>query len=143
MPNEQKANATPPAFDLDKLTAENRKKFINKYNELLMLQEYEAGKLEHIKVNLPFNEDAESKSAGEGVFVLVYPDAKAAYDADETGTTYEGFLDNDSYYYPELKHGVKIPIKMQGETRPVVPYNWLFENYGAAVNWQAPSEGEL
>ena len=137
MPNEKKTTKAPTAAEFEelykKLSPENKKKCIAKYYELLMLQEYEAGKLEHIKVNLPFNEDAEKQSYGEGVFCLVYEDAKRAYDADENGTIYEGFIDNDSLYYPELKHGFKVPIKMQGaELRPIVPYNWLFANYGAA-----------
>ena len=85
--------------------------------------------LQHIKANLPTSESQYETGNGEGVFVLVTPEVKAAHDSDEAGTTYTGILDNDSYYYIGLKHGAEIPIEMRGECRPVVPFYWLIENY--------------
>lgn len=87
--------------------------------------------MEHIKVLLPSSEELFNVGVGEGVFVLVNEDAKKAYDTDENGTNYTGVLDNDSLYYPGLKHGAVIPFETRGEKRPVVPFKWLFENYGA------------
>ena len=58
-----------------------------------------------------------------------WKDVKKAYDTDEEGTSYTAILDNDSVYYPALIHGTEIPIEMRGENRPVVPYNWLINNY--------------
>jgi hypothetical protein len=85
--------------------------------------------MEHIKVNLPDSPEAYKNGNGEGVWVLVNEDVKRAYDTDEAGTTYEGILDNDSIYYPELMHGVVIPIEMRGNNRPVTPYEWLIDHY--------------
>lgn len=86
--------------------------------------------MEYIKVNLPASQEAYRNGNGEGVWVLVEENVKKAYDNDEGGTCYEGVLDNDSVYYPALKHGVTIPFEMRGENRPVTPYNWLVNNYG-------------
>lgn len=86
--------------------------------------------MEYIKVNLPGNEEAYKNGNGEGVWVLVEENIKKAYDTDESGTTYEGVLDNDSIYYPGLIHGTIIPFEMRGQNRPVTPYEWLIKNYG-------------
>lgn len=112
------ADLTPE--ELDKALMERLNDAINK------------GELFNIKVNLPPDEYWERESSGEGVFVLVAPDVKAAYDKDESGTMYEGILNNDSFYYPGLKHGVTVPILMRGEYRPIVPLKWLTEHYGEA-----------
>jgi len=92
--------------------------------------------MEHIKVNLPKSEEGYKEGSGEGCFVLVDEDAKRAYDTDEAGTEYTGILDNDSCYYPKLRHGETIPFEMRGDKRPVVPYSWLIEHYGKpAPEW--------
>lgn len=88
--------------------------------------------MEHIKINLPANEEAYQSGNGEGVWVLVEEDAKKAYDNDESGSIYSGILDNDSVYFPELKHGATIPVEMRGEKRPVTPFEWL-KQYGFAL----------
>lgn len=98
--------------------------------EKLYIREKSNGTLSWIKVNLPASEDAYILGNGEGVFALAEPDAKHAYDTDEENTVYTVTLDNDSCYYPKLKHGALIPIEMRGKNRPVVPYEWLAENYG-------------
>lgn len=85
--------------------------------------------MEYIKVNLPASQEAYNRGNGEGVWCLVTEDVKKAYDEDEEGTSYTAILDNDSVYYPELVHGTEMPIEMRGEYRPVVPYNWLIDNY--------------
>lgn len=89
--------------------------------------------MEYIKANLPATEEAHKEGRGEGVWILVDESAKRAYDTDETGTIYRGILDNDSIYYPGLMHGEPVPVEMRGEARPVVPYKWLFDHYGEAV----------
>ena len=86
--------------------------------------------MEYIKVNLPASPEAEKNGNGEGVFVLVTPEVKAAHDIDEAGTMYEGIIDNDSLYYPTLKHGSTIPFEMRGHFRPVTPFYWLQHHYG-------------
>lgn len=88
--------------------------------------------LEYIKANLPPCEDAYIKGYGEGVFILVDEETKEAHDSDATGAGYTGILDNDSVYYKGLKHGEAVPLEMRGEQRPVVPFEWLLENYGPA-----------
>ena len=82
-----------------------------------------------IKVNLPISEQDYNDAAGEGVWVIVSAEVKAAHDNDETGTSYTGILDNDSFDYIGLEHGAIIPFEMRGDHRPVVPYSWLTEHY--------------
>ncbi len=85
-----------------------------------------------IKVNLPATEQMYKEGWGEGCFFMVDDETKAAYDRDEqpTGKQYMGTLDNDSLYYPTLKHGERLPIEMRGDKRPVVPYSYLLQHYG-------------
>lgn len=85
---------------------------------------------EHIKVNLPDSKDSYKTGNGEGVWVLVCEQAKAAYDQDAEGFFCFGILDNDSCYWPGLNHGAAIPFEMRGKNRPVVPYEWLEEWQG-------------
>lgn len=80
-----------------------------------------------IKANLPANQSDYATGNGEGCFFLVDDEAKKAYDTDEEGTVYEGILDNDSAYYPSLYHGMRMPLEMRGEFRPVVPLSFLQE----------------
>lgn len=94
--------------------------------------EQKATYTEYIKANLPADAENEKTSNGEGVFIMVTPAAKRAYDENETGTEYEGILANDSLYYPGLEQGATVPVLMKGETRPIVPFNWLFDHYGPA-----------
>ena len=89
--------------------------------------------MEHIKVNLPSNEESYKLGNGEGCWVLVEENVKRAHDTDEKGTNYVGILDNDSFYYPGLYAGKEIPIEMRGTYRPVVPYSWLLKNYGESI----------
>lgn len=88
--------------------------------------------LEYIKANLPPTEGDYITGNGEGVFILVDAATKEAHDSDATGAGYSGILDNDSIYYKGLRHGEIVLLEMRGETRPVVPYEWLLEHYGPA-----------
>ena len=83
----------------------------------------------YIKANLPATEEDYKQGYGEGVFIIVTPEIKEAYNNDESGTTYNGILDNDSIYYIGLEHGEQIPFEMRGELRPVVPFTWLQEHF--------------
>lgn len=85
---------------------------------------------EYIKVNLPDSKDSYTTGNGEGVWVLVSKQVKAAYDQDAEGGYCFGILDNDSCYWPGLNHGAAIPFEMRGKNRPVVPYEWLKEWQG-------------
>lgn len=108
-----------------------------------MTPQEQATYTEHIKANLPASLDDEKQGAGEGVFILVDPATKRAYDTDEAGTKYKGVLDNDSLYYPGLMHGTVLSFEMRGEKRPVVSFNWLVENYGnPAPEWTGGPENE-
>ncbi len=78
---------------------------------------------EHIQVNLPLTEQDYASGNGEGVWVLVDPETKKAYDQDITGKGYIGILDNDSCYYPGLNAGELLPFEMRGEYRPVADFH--------------------
>lgn len=78
---------------------------------------------EHIMVNFPLTAEDFAAGNGEGMWVLVDPDTKAAHDADAVGGGYIGLLDNDSFYYPGLNHGTLFPFEMRGECRPVADYH--------------------
>lgn len=86
----------------------------------------------YIKVNIPANEEGFREGFGEGVFVIVDEEVRKLYDEDDKGTICEGILDNDCLYYPELKHGARIPFEMRGDKRPVVLLSWLRDNYEIA-----------
>lgn len=90
--------------------------------------------MELIKINLPSNEESYKSGNGEGCWALVDEQTKADHDNDKTGSGYEAILDNNSVYYTGLNAGTKVPIEMRGEYRPVVPYEWLVDNYGES-NW--------
>lgn len=77
---------------------------------------------EYIKVNFPLTETDYQAGNGEGMWVKVDPETKAAYDADVSGGRYVGILDNDSIYFPGLTHGECIPFEMRGIYRPVVDF---------------------
>lgn len=89
--------------------------------------------MQHIKVNLPSNKGNYKSGNGEGCWALVDDETKEAYDNDVESGEYKAILDNDSFYYPGLLAGKEIPIEMRGEFRPVVPYQWLVDNYGESI----------
>lgn len=74
---------------------------------------------EYIKVNFPLTEQDYLNGNGEGMWMLVDAETKAAYEKDVEGGTYVGLLDNDSFYYPGLNHGELVPFEMRGQYRPV------------------------
>lgn len=86
---------------------------------------------EHIKVNLPDTQESYFSGNGEGVWVLVAPEVKQLHDEDARGGLSFGVLDNDSVYYPSLKHGEVIPFEWRGEKRPVAPFSYLVQRFGA------------
>ena len=85
--------------------------------------------MDYIKANIPENEESYTTGNGEGVWVLVDKKTKNAYDTDEKGTNYSGILDNDSIFYCGLTAGTIIPLEMRGENKPVVPFEFLAENF--------------
>lgn len=88
--------------------------------------------MNHIKVNLPEDEDAYQSGNGEGVWVIVDDETKKLHDDDKENIIAKGILDNDSWYYQGLYAGVEISFELRGKNRPVVSYQWLRENYGEA-----------
>ena len=80
---------------------------------------------EYIKVNLPTSQKDFESGNGEGVYIVVTPETKAAHDSDEAGTIYNGILDNVSIEYKNLLPGEVIPFELRGSNRPVALYDWL------------------
>ena len=98
--------------------------------EKFYIPEYDARFKHHIKANLPPTADAYPiNGAGEGVFVIVDDETKAAYDRGESGGGYDCVLDNASTYWHGLFPGEIMPLELRGEFRPVVPYPWLVEHF--------------
>lgn len=83
----------------------------------------------YIKINLPLTREDYIHGNGEGVWVEVAPDTRAAYDRDVIGTGYCGILANDSLYYPGLHCGEIISFEMRGRFRPVADIHKLQEKY--------------
>ena len=79
----------------------------------------------YIKVNIPLTEKDYRSGNGEGVWVEVDQETKAAHDRDAIGSGYHGILANDSLYYPGLSCGDMIEFEMRGENRLVVPLEFL------------------
>lgn len=82
---------------------------------------------EHIKVNFPPTAEDFASGNGEGMWVLVDPETKAAHDADATGGSYAGILDNDSIYFPGLGHGDAVRFEMRGEYLPVAFFDGFLD----------------
>lgn len=78
---------------------------------------------EYIKVNFPLTAEDFASGNGEGMWVRVDPETKAAYDADATGGPYAGILANDSIYYPGLNCGEAVRFEMRGQYRPVAYFD--------------------
>lgn len=92
----------------------------------------------YIKVNFPLTAESFAAGNGEGMWVLVDRETKAAHDADETGGVYTGILDNDSIYYPSLNAGAVVWFEMRGENRPVA----IFEGFLEELHRLTPAEKE-
>ena len=88
--------------------------------------------MEEIKANIPANADEYKTGNGEGVFVKIDGEALAAYNENKTGAGYTGIINNDSWNYPGLTHGETVPLELRGENRPVIPLQWLIDNYKPA-----------
>lgn len=93
-----------------------------------------------IKAILPPNEDCYKCGNGEGCWFIVDDRTKTAYDLDATGGTFYGILDNDSIYYPDLKHGERLPLEMRGNRAPVVPIEALKKWKAQPVNEEIEEE---
>lgn len=85
--------------------------------------------MNHIKVNFPESAEKYEAGNGEGMWVVVDNETKAAHDSNAEGGQYWGILDNDSFYWRGLIHGARVPFEMRGEFRPVCPFEWLEDNY--------------
>ena len=81
----------------------------------------------HIKVNFPRTAEDFVTGNGEGCWVIVEEDLKALHDDGYDGGSFEGVLDNDSWYYSSLKSGHKVLFTMKGENRPVALHEGFLE----------------
>lgn len=82
-----------------------------------------------IKVNFPINRDGYAEEIGEAIWCVVDYETKSAHDTDETGIGYRGYLFDDSWNWKGLETGALVPIRMNGQRRPVCPLAWLESNY--------------
>lgn len=88
---------------------------------------YDEGKL--FKVNLPFTKDDFLAGNGEGVWAIADDET---FEKLESGSNLENLyvrIFNDSMYYKGLLSETILPIETRGDNRPVVPYEYLNENY--------------
>lgn len=87
----------------------------------------------YIKTNIPSNEEDYRQGNGEGCFFLVDDKTMAAYEKDEekSGKAYFGILDSVPFSYGGLQPGMRLPLEMRGENRPVVPLSYLREHFAA------------
>lgn len=85
--------------------------------------------MENIKVNIPRTKNDYANGNGEGCFVSVSTATFEKYQSDYTGGIFEGILQNDSWYFPDLKAETKITFTMRGKNRPVAFINDLLDVY--------------
>lgn len=90
--------------------------------------------MEHIKVNLPRNKENFLSGNGEGCWVSVSEEVKEKHDAGYDGGIFEGILDNDSFYYPDLKCGAEVSFVMRGNNRPIALIDGFLEHYQALTD---------
>ncbi len=86
-----------------------------------------------IKVNFPSSEKSYADGSGEGMWVVVDEATFKDHESCKRGRFYHGVLANDSIYYEGLSCGMTVPFELRGESRPVVPYSFLVENYGESI----------
>lgn len=86
------------------------------------------GMYRYIKVKLP--ETKENDNNGEGCWAIMSSKTFVECDSDmQCEKTYKAVLCNNSLFFNGLDYGTIIPVKSRGNLRPVVPYEWLNENY--------------
>lgn len=98
---------------------------------------------EYIKVNLPNTQEESVSGNGEGCWFLVDQATKDVHDTDVEGGIYEGKLDNDSIYYPNLKAGEILQFEMRGKKRPVALYDHLQAFRPKGYNWRVDNPSIL
>lgn len=81
--------------------------------------------MERLKVFIPATAEAYKKGYGELCYFLVNEDVIAAYDREAKGGKYSGILDEQPLFYPELKPGQELPLKLQGIDNPIIPIEAL------------------
>ena len=79
-----------------------------------------------IMVNFPRDEESFYSGNGEGCWMTVTLEAKAAHDRDEPSGVYLGVLTNDVLYWG-IPAGTVVPFELRGENRPVAFIEWLTE----------------
>lgn len=89
------------------------------------MYEYYPELTEYVKVNFPTSESEYLYGCGEGVWVLVDADTKAAYDKDEHDLSCVGLIENDSFYYPTLTHGRIVYFELRGDNAAVASWDFL------------------
>lgn len=99
--------------------------------QMAQLRELEG--YDYIRGNLPYSKDSFEMGYGEGCWFLADPWALKAYDEDAESGTFVAVLDNDSEYWPGLKHGTVLPLEHRGANRPLVLLGWLSEHFKTAM----------
>lgn len=89
------------------------------------IEDGDGNELFMIKANIPKTPEEYEAGNGEGAFFLIDAEAMDAYNADQSGREYGAILWNDSWNWPELRHGTRATLEMRGAERPVVSYNVL------------------
>ena len=78
----------------------------------------------------------------EGIWALLDDSGNAAYLANNKGGRFECVLDNASIYWRGLYPGEVMPLVMNGEKLPFVPYEWLAERFEPALVHDEGADGE-
>ena len=80
---------------------------------------------ELLKILIPETEEMYLCETGEACYARVSREVMDAFDNGEEDTLYTGILDNDCIAHEALVHGMRIPFRMKGDCRPLVPWEWV------------------
>jgi len=115
---------------------------ISEWEAIAAIAEKGEGPYFYTKANLPESIGQYESGNGEGVFISIDEETKAALDADQTEGTFFAYLHNDSVYHPELngqafdyerKTAKPIELEYRGKKRPVLVKSKLVELLGVAL----------
>lgn len=95
-----------------------------------------------VQVNLPATSKDSTSGNGETVWVELTMEGKRLYDIDRSGYV-TGILRNDSVFYPSLRYGTEVQVRLRGRRKPIVPFEGNLSGLEFNVQAQAYRDESL